>query len=102
MLCHLRKAPSDTIAADELITALRASEVIVARSITELTAAGLLQVGEDGRARYAPATRDLDRLAAAADARYQAAPDSVRRTIVKASNPGVTAFADAFWLKGRK
>jgi hypothetical protein len=100
VLCHLRQAPRDEIAADELISALRASEVIIARSIAELTAAGLIQIEKDGRARYAPATDELDGLAAAAQARYATAPDSVRRTIVRAANPGATAFADAFRLKG--
>jgi hypothetical protein len=58
-------------------------------------------VAEDGRAKYAPATPELDRLAAAAAARYATAPDAVRRIIVKAASPGLTAFADAFRLKGK-
>jgi len=101
VLCHLRSSRERELAPDELVTALRASELVVRQSLAELTAAGLALVAEDGRAKYAPATAELDRLAVAAAARYATAPDAVRRIIVKAANPGPTAFADAFRLKGK-
>jgi len=101
VLCHLRSSPEIELSPGELVTALRASELVVRQSLAELTAAGLALVGEDGRAKYAPATAELDRLALAAEERYATAPDAVRRIIVKAANPGLTAFADAFRLKGK-
>ena len=101
VLCHLRLSPERELSPEELVTTLRASELVVRQSLAELTAAGLALVGEDGRAKYAPATAELDRLALAAEERYATAPDAVRRIIVKAANPGLTAFADAFRLKGK-
>ena len=101
VLCHLRSSPEIELSPGELVTALRASELVVRQSLAELTAAGLALVAEDGRAKYAPATAELDRLALAAEERYATAPDAVRRIIVKAANPGLTAFADAFRLKGK-
>ena len=101
VLCHLRLSPERELSPEELVTTLRASELVVRQSLGELTAAGLALVAEDGRAKYAPATAELDRLAVAAAARYATAPDAVRRIIVKAANPGLTAFADAFRLKGK-
>ena len=101
VLCQLRLSPEREMSPDELVTALRASDLVVRQSLAELTAAGLILVAEDGRAQYAPATAELDRLALAAEARYATAPDAVRRIIVKAGNPGLTAFADAFRLKGK-
>lgn len=101
VLCALRKAP-DFVAAAELVSTLRASELIAGQSLAELAAAGLAEIRADGCARYAPASAALKRLADAAEARYATAPDAVRRIIVKAANPGVTAFADAFRFKGGK
>lgn len=101
VLCHLRRSPEHDLLPDELVNALRASELVIRQSLAELTAAGLAVVAQDGSARYAPATAELDRLAAAAEARYATAPNAVRRIIVKAANPGPTAFADAFRLKGK-
>jgi len=100
ILCHLRSSERE-LSPDELVTALRASDLVVRQSLAELTAAGLALVAADGQVRYAPATAELDRLAAAAAARYATAPGAVRRIIVKAANPGLTAFADAFRLKGK-
>lgn len=102
VLCHLRKTADRCVAAVDLVATLRASELIVGQSLAELTAAGLVHVLDDGSARYAPATPRLDQLAAAAEARYATAPDAVRRIIVKAANPGATAFADAFRFKRGK
>jgi DNA-binding GntR family transcriptional regulator len=100
LLCHLRKDPQAEIQPQELITNLRASELIVRRSLGELVAAGLVTVGGQGQARYAPATPELDRLAAEAEAHYARSPDAVRRIIIRSANPGLTAFSDAFRLGG--
>ena len=41
----------------------------------------------------------MDKLVEQAEALYATSPDAVRRMIVAASNPGITAFADAFRLR---
>lgn len=101
VLCHLRQSPDDAQSPAELVAALRASELVVQHSLAELAAAGLIVIGRDGGAKYAPATPQLDGLTAAAVARYAAAPNSVRRIIVRSANPDLTAFADAFRLRGK-
>lgn len=101
LLCHLRGKGADGSLAEELVSGLRASDLIVERSLDELVAAGLVSLDKQGRATYAPATAELDRLAGQVDERYSHSPDAVRRVIVRASNPGASAFADAFRL-GKK
>ena len=76
VLCHLQKAPQHAHSPDEIISSLRASDLVVRHSLAELAAAGLIVVGEDGGARYAPANERLAVLAAAAEARYTTAPDA--------------------------
>jgi len=82
-----------------MVAALRASDSIVAQSVDSLVAAGLVATEEEGRARYLPASPDLDRRAAEAEAFYAKSPDAVRRMIVMAANEGLTAFAEAFRLR---
>lgn len=101
LLCHLRKA-GEEVAPDALVTSLRASELVVRRSLDELVAVGLVSISDDGSARYAPASARLDELAALAEERYARSPDAIRRVIVRAANPGPTAFSDAFRLGGDK
>lgn len=102
LLCLLHRSADRDFSPDNLIAALRASDLVVRQGLAELVAGGLVVVGEDGRARYAPATEELARLASAAEALYAKAPDAVRRIIVNAANPGLTAFANAFRLRGEK
>jgi hypothetical protein len=54
---------------------------------------------EDGRARYAPASPDIERLAEGTERLYAKKPDAVRRLIVAAATDGLAAFADAFRLR---
>ena len=98
LLCHLRSKGAEGSSADDLVSSLRASDLIVRRSLSELLAAGLVSVDREGRATYAPATTELDRLSGEAEERYSRSPDAVRRIIVRATNPGPSAFADAFRL----
>src|SRR5262249_7940796 len=100
LLYHLRKVAGGDVAPEAPVASLRASELGVRRSLDELVAVGLVSVADDGKARYAPATRELDTLAGRAEERYARSPDAVRRIIVKAANPGLTAFSDAFRLGG--
>jgi hypothetical protein len=99
LLCFLRQHRERNVSHDEMVAGLRGSDLVVSQSVASLTAAGLVLVEADGGARYAPATDALDRLATAAEGAYLKGPDAVRRLIVTASNPGITAFADAFRLR---
>ena len=64
-----------------------------------LLAAGLVVVEQDGSVRYGPASADLEALVDGVATFYAKSPDAVRRLIVAAANPGVSAFADAFRLR---
>ena len=101
LLCYLRKQGEER-SAEELVESLRASDLVIRRSLEELVAAGLISVTVEGRASYAPATPQLDQLAGAAEEKYAKIHDAVRRIIIKAASPGLAAFADAFRLGGDK
>lgn len=99
LLCHLRRTPDENQHPGSLVTGLRASEVVVANSLSALLAAGLIVAEADSSVRYAPASPDLGRLAEQAETLYRRTPDAVRRMIVTAANTGIAAFADAFRLR---
>lgn len=84
---------------DEIVTALRASDLVVNQSLERLCIAGLVMIEEGGTAHYQPVDPGLDELVEGAQQIYARSPDAVRRTIVAAANPGITAFADSFRLK---
>ncbi len=83
----------------DMVTELRASDLVVTQSLASLAAAGLIGVEVDKSARYCPANEELDNLVNATETLYQTSPDAVRRMIVAASSPGIAAFADAFRLR---
>jgi hypothetical protein len=99
LLCLLRQNRDRTMSHADMLAGLRGSDLVVTQNVAALAAAGLVLLEEDGGARYAPATAELDRLVGAAEMLYARSPDAVRRTIVEAANPGLTAFADAFKLR---
>jgi hypothetical protein len=85
----------------ELVTALRASELVVARALDSLVAAGLASIEDDG-AHYLPVTDNVDACVVRAEELYRSHPNIVRRAIIGASASSATAFDDAFKLrKGR-
>jgi hypothetical protein len=84
---------------EELVSTLRASELIVAQSLDALLAAGLISVDENGCAAFLPASRDIEDLFERAKSLYARTPDAVRRMIVASASGGLTAFADAFRLR---
>lgn len=88
---------------EELIHALRGSDLLVARSTDALLAAGLVDVTEDGATIYCTASSDLDQWVSEVEAEYARSPDAVRRTIISGAAGGdLAAFADAFkWRKDR-
>ena len=98
LLCFLRQDRGRSLSHEEMVAGLRGSDLVVTQSVHSLTAAGLVIAEGGGSARYNPASDDLDRLAEGAAALYARSPDAVRRMIVAAANPAITAFADAFKL----
>lgn len=97
-LLLLLKTERRTWSVDELIAALRASDLVVSQAIESLVAAGLVQTSEEGAA-YMPVSQNIAELVDETELLYARKPDSVRRTIVSASASGITAFADAFRLR---
>jgi len=85
--------------AEELITALRVSDAVVSQSVGNLLAAGLVVVDGENRVELHEGGAKQAALIASAVELYQRSPDKVRRLIVAQSNPGITAFADAFKLR---
>ena len=99
LLCHLRQNRDRSLSHSDMVTGLRGSDLVVAQSREALSAAGLIIADEDGSARYQPASSDLERLSEQAEALYARSPDAVRRMIVSAAAPGISAFAAAFRLR---
>lgn len=83
---------------DELITRLRASDLVVSQAIDALVAAGLVRAEQSGVA-YVPISKRVADLVERTESLYASKPDAVRRTIVTASSSGMAAFADAFRLR---
>lgn len=83
---------------DELVSTMRASELVVTKALEALEAAGLVS-NEGGRAEYMPVNDDIATLIDRSEALYAKRPDAVRRAIVSASSDGAAAFADAFKLR---
>ena len=102
LLLELRRSPDQSRTTQELVSTLRASDVIVARGIDTLVAAGLLSEEKDGSVRYGPASSELGEQVAGAAELYRGKPDAVRRLIIGSSTSGLAAFSDAFRIKGDK
>jgi hypothetical protein len=82
----------------ELVSTMRASELVVSRALDTLVSAGLVSVDEAG-AMYMPINDRVAKCADELEQVYAARPDAVRRAIVSASASSATAFADAFRLR---
>ena len=78
--------------------AMRASELVVARALDALVAAGLASVEGEG-ASYLPVNARVDQCVDRVEELYRTRPNKVRRAIIAASSSGATAFADAFRLR---
>lgn len=83
---------------EQLVTALRASELVVSKALDALVAAGLASVDHEG-ALYMPANQDVDECMDRVEQLYRTRPNAVRRTIVSASTSSAAAFANAFRLR---
>ena len=99
LMLHLKRHPQRDWSKAELVEALRASELVVSSGLSSLLAAGLVVRNEEGAARYAPASPEIESMADATEALYAKKPDAVRRTIVAAAADDLAAFADAFRLR---
>ena len=82
----------------ELVSTLRASELVVSKALDSLLAAGLASVEGEG-VRYMPVTEEVAHCVDRTEELYAARPDAVRRAIVSSAMSDVTAFADAFRLR---
>ena len=82
----------------DLVTTLRASELVVNKTLDELMAGGLVSIEGEG-IRYQPVTEDLGASVEEVEKLYAARPDAVRRVIVASSASEATAFANAFKLR---
>ena len=83
---------------EELVAALRASDLVVSNALDSLVAAGLASVGPEG-AIYMPASDEVAAYVDDTEALYAERPDSVRRAIVRAAGRGASVFSDAFRLR---
>jgi DNA-binding transcriptional regulator PaaX len=95
----LLKAEADCLDQLELITRLRASELVISQALHALVAAGLVSVDRQGCASYIPASEATAQIVEATEKLYRRRPDAVRRMIVASHASGLTAFADAFRLR---
>ena len=82
----------------ELVDALRASDLVVAKALDALVAAGLATIDEEG-ATYQPVNHDLEVCVDLVEQLYRSRPNKVRRAIIAASASSATAFADAFKIR---
>ena len=83
---------------EELVTSLRASELVVSKALDALVAGGLAST-ESGGAIYLPVNREVELCVERVEHLYRTRPNSVRRAIVSAGTSSATAFADAFKLR---
>lgn len=83
---------------EDLVSAMRSSDLVVSQALDSLVTAGLAAIDDEGRATYTPLSDDVARRVAETETLYESRPDMVRRLIIAASTPGITAFADAFRL----
>ena len=83
---------------EQLVTALRASELVVNRSLDALVAAGLASIEPDG-ALFMPVSREVEESVNQVEQLYRRRPNAVRRAIISASAGSASAFADAFKLR---
>ena len=100
-LLFVLKSEPRVWAREDLVAALRASDLVVTKALEGLVAAGLAAC-ETGGALYLPVNSDVERSVDSAEALYRSRPNKVRRAIVSASTSSATAFADAFKLRRDK
>ena len=83
---------------EQLVTTLRASDLVVSKALDALVAAGTASVDEQG-AVYLPVNKDVESCVEQVEQLYRSRPNTVRRAIISAATSSATAFADAFRLR---
>jgi len=83
---------------EELVTTMRASDLVVTKALDALEAAGLVSNLAD-EAQYMPVSEEVAALVDQAELLYAKRPDAVRRAIISTSAGDAAAFADAFRLR---
>jgi hypothetical protein len=83
---------------EELVSTMRASELVVSKALDALVAAGLASVEGQG-VTYMPINDEVASCVDQLESLYAVRPDAVRRAIVSATSRGASAFADAFKLR---
>ena len=83
---------------EQLVTTLRASDLVVSKALDALVAAGTASVDEQG-AVYLPVNKDVESCVEQVEQLYRSRPNTVRRAIISAATSGAAAFADAFRLR---
>lgn len=96
LLLFLRKNSGQTLSVNQLATDLRASHAVVHGVLPQLAADGLVVEPEPGRYVYKPANLELGNKVDRLDVIYRANPVTLVREIIRAPNPKIQGFADAF------
>lgn len=94
----LLKRERRSVSSAEMVSTLRASDLVVSKALDGLVSAGLASLDDKG-ALYMPVNDELAGFVDKLEKTYASRPDAVRRAIVSASATGLTAFADAFRLR---
>ena len=94
----LLKREQRSVSSAEIVSTLRASDLVVSKALDGLVSAGLASLDDKG-ALYMPVNDELAGCVDRLEKTYASRPDAVRRAIVSASATGLTAFADAFRLR---
>lgn len=100
VLRFLVENPEASFSPEALVAALQVSSVVVHQSLESLSAAGLTMIDEHGAVTFSAASDEELHLVRSAVDYYAKRPNRVRRLIVANRFPGVSAFADAFKLRG--
>ena len=85
-------------AREQLVAALRASDLVVNKSLDALTAAGLASIDSES-IHYMPVNAELEEQVNQAEQLYRTRPNLVRRAIISANTSSASAFAEAFKLR---
>jgi DNA-binding IclR family transcriptional regulator len=92
----LRRQRDRRFAAEDLVRTLRASPTVVSTFLKQLRSAGLVDCDPNGDWRFAPASAELDALAARLEQVYAERPFAVIAAILDTPNDRLRSFADAF------
>lgn len=96
LLFLLLEDPTRCWSDPEMVSALRASDLVVSQAIENLHSAALVVPEESHCVRYGPSSDEVHQLVLAAKALYLKSPDAVRRLIIRSQADNIVAFADAF------